>query len=303
MLAHSYFIVSPNQPNEIDKAAATQRQTLPFAWALVAATPQANFHADGGKYYFQVRVGDALALLDRCLAGWNYNSYFRDTLAPIGVFRNWLANNTPDTTVYVNVTELITSSPNSKRDLEELAQLGHRVHVAIEEIEDKEFSNFLKELRKITFPFITIPITGDRQVDLRILSYEVRDTTSIEAEMALQMVGVDRQRALLKAATESIQLRKKDATAAEAASAAASSESNGAGEQPIATTINQAQGAMLLFTANFDDARRLLVDELGCTLQKHSPTRLVLNAHGKEFIVVKIREDRHATEDHRYSEE
>jgi len=302
MLAHSYLILSPNQPNEIDKAAATQRQTLPFAWALVAATPQANFHADGGKYYFQARVGDALTLLDRCLAGWNYNSYFRDTLAPIGVFRNWLGNNSPDTTVCVNVTELITSSPNAKRDLDELKQLGHRVHVAIEEIEDKEFSNFLKELRKITFPFITIPITGDRQVDLRILSYEVRDTTSIEAEMALQMVGVDRQRTLLKAATESIQLRKKE----EAAPAAAAEPSVDA-EQTASLTIPSSQGAMLLFTANFDDARRLLVDELGCTLQKHSPTRLVLNAHGKEFIVVKIREDHHTenhhTEDHRYSEE
>ena len=293
MLAHSYLILSPNQPTDIDKATATQRQTVPFAWGLVAATPQSTFHTDGGKYYFEVRVGDALALLDRCLAAWNYNTYFRDTLAPIGVFRNWLANNSPDTTIYINVTELITSSPNAKRDLDELGQLSHRVHVAIEEIEDKEFSNFLKELRKITFPFITIPITGDRQVDLRILSYEVRDASSIEAEMALQMVGVDRSRMLLRAATESVQLRKKEEDQFP------TTESTVVVEQPAMPPVTER--LMTFFTSHFDDARRLLVDELGCSIQKHSHNRLVLNAHGKEFMVVKVGEDHH-TEDHRYSE-
>ncbi|KXK56969.1 MAG: hypothetical protein IPM61_16040 [Chlorobi bacterium] len=301
MLAHSYLILSPNQPADIDKAVATQRQSVPFAWALVAATPQSVFHTDGGKYYFQVRVGDALSFLDRCLAGWNYNGYFRDTLAPIGVFRNWLGNNTPDTMVHINVTELISSSPNAQRDLEELKQLGHRAHVAIEEIEDKEFSNFLKELRKITFPFITIPITGDRQVDLRILSYEVRDASSVEAEMALQMVGVDRPRTLLRAATESVQLRKKEAPADTTPEPA--TDDTAAAEQAAMSSLPQ--NLMILFTINFDDARRLLVDELGCTIQRHSHNRLLLNAHGKEFMVVRVREDHvaeHPIEDHRYSE-
>jgi len=300
MLAHSYLILSPNQPTDIDKAAATQRQSVPFAWALVAATPQAAFHTEGGKYYFEVRVGDALALLDRCLAGWNYNSYFRDTLAPIGVFRNWLGNSTPDSIAYVNVTELISSSPNAQRDLDELKQLSHRTHVAIEEIEDKEFSNFLKELRKITFPFITIPITGDRQVDLRILSYEVRDASSIEAEMALQMVGVDRSRTLLRGATESVQLRKKEIT-----SAPTSATNDIVAAEQAVMSASLPQNLMILFTINFDDARRLLVDELGCTIQRHSHNRLPLNAHGKEFMVVRVREDHvadHTIEDHRYSE-
>ncbi len=45
---------------------------------------------------------------------------------------------------------------------------------------------------------------------------------------------------------------------------------------------------LTLFTSNIDEARTLLVDELGCTLLKDTHNRLVLNAHGREFLLVQI---------------
>lgn len=297
MLANAYLILSPARPNDIAAAVMTQRQSIPFVWALAEGSPNATLVSEDGLYYFDTAVGDALAVLDRGLAAWNYNSYFRDTLAPVGVFRNWLANYPSETRLYLNITEMIKTSPTPESDLEELGKLSEKVHSAIVEIEGKEFTAFLQELRRLTYPFITIPITGDREVDMRILSYEIRDTSSIESEMALQMVGVDRDKSVLRKATESIRLRKGKVDHAPDA-------------QPVeAAPVSDSRKVLTLFTSNIDDARRILVEELGCSVRRDGRDRLLLNAHGNEFMLVKIgdldldsRFEHHNTgEDHLYS--
>ncbi len=303
MLAHSYLILSPARPDDIASAVMTQRQSIPFVWALASASPNTRLVSDGRTHYFDTTVGDALALLDRGLAAWNYNSYFRDTLAPVGVFRNWLANNPSDTHLYLNISELIQTSPTPEQDLEELRRLPEKAHTAILEIEGKEFSRFLTELRRLSYPLITIPITGDREVDLRILSYEIRNTSSVEAEMALQMVGVDRNGSMLRNATESIKIRSGGSTLPDAAVI----------HTPAAEPAPATEGrkAPTLFTSTFDDARQILVEKLGCRVIRDGRERLMLDANGTEFMLVKLgdvgddlehRFDHHkTTEDHRYS--
>jgi hypothetical protein len=276
MLARSYFILSPATPNDIGAAELTQRQTIPLCWAFALASPNAALNVTKDHIYFSTTVDDALKMLDRGLAAWNYNSYFRDTLAPVGVFRAWLANYPSETRVYVNITELIKRSPNADGDIEELRRLGEKVDVAFGEIEQKHFTVFLQELRKLSFPLVTVPITGDREVDIEILTFEIRDTSSVEAEMALQMVGVDKDGTLLENATQSIRLRK--GKLAETI-------------EPSGVVVPEAQPRIFkLFTSHLDDARQLLVDELGCTLLRNGQNHMVLNAHGREFMLVKIEE-------------
>ena len=276
MLARSYLILSPATPNDIGSAELTQRQTIPLCWAFALASPNAALNVTKDHIYFSTTVDEALKMLDRGLAAWNYNTYFRDTLAPVGVFRAWLANYPSETRMYVNITELIKRSPNGQGDIEELRRLGEKVDVAFGEIEQKHFTVFLQELRKLSFPLVTVPITGDRELDIEILTFEIRDTSSVEAEMALQMVGVDKDGTLLERATESIKLRKGKLAETVA---------------PTGIVTPQPQPRVFkLFTSHLDDARALLVDELGCTLLRDGKNHMVLNAHGREFMLVKIEE-------------
>lgn len=210
MIGHSYLIFSPAEPTDVSAAAMQQRQTIPLAWAFAAASKSSELVRDKGHTYYKTRVADALTMLDRGLSAWRYNSYLSDTLAPIGVFRTWLANYAPDTWMYLNFSELLLNSPSPDEDVAELRRLPEKVMIAFEEIEDKNFTNFLQELRKLSYPLITVPITGDRKIDMQILRYEIRDTSSMEDEMALQMVGVDRDKSMLRSAVESIRLRRDD---------------------------------------------------------------------------------------------
>jgi len=276
MLARSYLILSPATPNDIGAAELTQRQTIPLCWAFALAAPSTALNVTNDHIYFSTTVGDALRMLDRGLAAWNYNSYFRDTLAPVGVFRAWLANHPSETRMYVNITELIKRSPNRDADLEELRKLGEKVDIAFGEIEQKHFTVFLQELRKLSYPLVTVPITGDRELDIEILTFEIRDTSSVEAEMALQMVGVDRDGTLLEKATEAIKLRK---------GKLAETVSPTGVIQPEAT-----RPVLRLYTSHLEDARDLL-DELGCTVLREGKNHLVLNAHGREFMLVKIEQN------------
>ena len=274
MLARAYLIFSPATPNDIGAAEITQRQTIPLVWAFALASAGTSLNVTDDHVYFSTTVGDALKMLDRGLAAWNYNSYFRDTLAPVGVFRTWLANFPSETRMYVNITELIKRSPSAQIDIEELRKLSEKVDVAFGEIEQKHFTVFLQELRKLSYPLVTVPITGDRELDVEILTFEIRDTEDVEAEMALQMVGVDRDGTLLKRATESINLRK---------------------GKPAETSSGEPSGqpalrkALKLFTSDISNAREILV-ELGCTILRETPQHLVLHAHGHEFMLVKIEE-------------
>ncbi len=274
MLARSYLILSPAGPTDIGAAEITQRQSIPLIWAFALASPNTRITADKEQIYFSTTVGDALNMLDRGLAAWNYNSYFRDTLAPVGVFRSWLANNPSETALYVNITELIRRSPDSSKDLEELKKIAEKVDVAFGEIEQKHFTVFLQELRKLSYPLVTVPITGDRALDVEILTFEIRDTSSVEAEMALQMVGVDRDGTLLERATQAIRLKKGKL---------------GEPQQQL-PPAEQPHRHLTLFTSDLADARELLVDQLGCNILREGANRMVLNAHGTEFMLVRIDE-------------
>lgn len=279
MLSRSYLILSPAAPTDIGAAEITQRQTIPLIWAFVLASPTTKLVTDKEHVYFSTTIGDALAMLDRGLAAWNYNSYFRDTLAPVGVFRSWLANHPSETNLYVNITELIRRSPSPDKDIDELRKMGEKVDLALSEIEQKHFTVFLQELRKLSYPLVTVPITGDRAMDIEILTFEIRDTSSVEAEMALQMVGVDRDGTLLEKATKAIQLRKGKLIV----------ETTPLQEQPVEPLKPQPR-PLTLFTHNLDDAKELLVEQLGCNVLRENGNRLVLNAHGMEFMLVKIDE-------------
>jgi len=272
MLSRSYLILAPAGPTDVGSSEITQRQTIPLAWAFALASPSTRLITGKDYAYFSTTVGDALKMLDWGLAAWNYNSYFRDTLAPIGVFRSWLANYPSETAMYVNISELIRRSPTPEADIEELKKIGEKVEVALGEIEQKHFRVFLQELRKLSYPLVTVPITGDREVDIEILTFEIRDTSSVEAEMALQMVGVDRDGSLLERATQAIQLRK-----------GGLAEGTQAPEQPA-----EPHRALTLFTSGLDEAKTLLVEQLGCRILRESMNHLVLNAHGTEFMLVKI---------------
>lgn len=278
MLSNSYLILSPAKPTDIAAAIFTQRMTIPFVWALAVSSSASRFDVENDNYYFSTAVGDALAILDRGMAAWNYNTYFRDTLAPTGVFRSWLANYPSETELYLNITELLQKSPNLETDLEAMQTLGERVRIALDKIEEKDFTTFLHELRKLSFPFITIPITGDRRKDIEILSYEIRDTTSIEAEMALQLVGVDRDTSVLRRATESISLR---TNLPEAGTGNLSADG---------LTQQHTEKVLTLFTNDLDEARRLMTDILQCTVLRDGTHRILLNAQGRNFLLVRINE-------------
>ncbi len=272
MLSNSYLILGSAGPTDIGAAVITQRQSIPLVWAIAVSSPTTQFVEEDGSYFFSTIVGEALNVLDRGLAGWNYNTYFRDTLAPVGVFRTWLANYPSDTPLYVNVTELINASPDPEPDIAALKKIGEIVDGALTEIEDKNFSEFLFELRKLSYPFITVPIIGDRKRDVEVLRYEMRDTTSVEAEMALQLVGVDRDKSLLKQAIKSINLRKEGFE----------QES----DSQIGTTGKH--HPLCFYTTDMEEARELLARELGCTILKETAGHILMYAHGKEFMIVKI---------------
>jgi hypothetical protein len=275
MAANSYLILSPAEPTDIASAAASQRQTIPFVWAISIASPSSRFIEEDGTYYFSTTVGDALAILDRAQTAWNYNRYFRDTLAPAGIFRTWLAGYPSETRLYVNISELILQSPTRAADIAAMHSLGERVRTAIEKIEQKDFTTFILELRKLSYPFITVPITGDRDKDIEILRYEIRDTNDVEAEMALQLVGVDRDKSVLQKATRSIALRQNP------------SDSLAADET---LTHEGSTKVLTLFTRDLDEARHLLVDGLGCKVVQEGSNRVMMSGGGTDFMLIQVGE-------------
>lgn len=272
MLANSYFILGPNGPTDIASAAITQRHTIPLVWAFLTAAEGAKFIEADDNFYFELHVDAALKVLDRSTAAWNYNRYFRDTLAPVTVFRKWLANSLPETAIYINVTELIRKSPTPHQDISSLQQLGGRVNEALKNIEDQEFTHFVNDLRMLAHPFITVPITGDRERDAYILTYEVRDTGSIEAEIALQIVGVDRDKSLLKEATQSIP---------ELLPVEPKSE---------ITTEEEAPPLLTMFApaTETDELKNFFVDHLGYIIEKETPRFLYFDVNGRQLRVVKL---------------
>lgn len=274
MIPQSYLVLSPSSATDVSAAAMAQRHSIPLAWAFAVASPTAELKSEGGNHYFQTRVGDALAILDRGMAAWSYNRYLRDTLAPIGVFRSWLANYPSDTWLYLNLSELVNKSPDPKADLAELRRLNEKVLIALEEIEQKNFSLFIAELRKLSYPMVTVPITGDRRVDTEILSFEVRDTSSIEAEMALQMIGADPSGQILEQAVNSVNFRRTEAPTV---------------DETWTDPVMEGSG-VTLFSSDFPSARTLLVDTLGCTVQHDSHDHMILQSGDVEFMLVRLAE-------------
>ncbi|MBC8144645.1 MAG: hypothetical protein H7X80_03605 [bacterium] len=272
MLANSYLIVGPNEPTNVSNALMHQRQTIPLAWALAVGSPSSKLVSANEHHYFETSIGEALKTLDRSLAGWNYNTYFRDTLAPIGTFRKWLANYPSQSALYLNVTELIRRSIAPETDLEELRRIPEKVGFAHEEIEKKDFTLFLRELRKLSYPFVTVPITGDRKLDVQILSYEVRDTKSVEAEMALQLVGVDRDMTLLSQATKAVHLRGDDVEA----------------DDTWEGVENVPVDACIFFTRDLGSARKLFIDALGMSIVYEHDDHMLIQSDGSEFMVRRV---------------
>jgi len=267
MLSHSYLITGPSQPDDFGAAIATQRQSVPLAWAIAVSSPTTRFHTGEGHYYFATTIGDALAQIDRAMAAWGYNSYFRDVFAPVTVFRRWLADRSSETALYVNISELIMSSPTQGRDIAELRRLQEKVDNALHEIEQRNFSSFISELRKVAYPLVTVPVTGNRKRDVELLSLEMRDTRTVESELALQIVGVDRARTMLRDSIDSVQLR---------------TVPHEVNDEFLQDNI---VGGHRLLTRDIAWARRLLVEELGCAVMRESDTQLILDAHGHEFVV------------------
>lgn len=270
MLSHSYLITGPNQPDDFGAAIATQRQSIPLAWAIAVSSPTTRFHTGEGHYYFATTIGEALAQLDRAMASWGYNSYFRDVFAPVAVYRRWLADRTSETALYLNISELIINSPTQARDVMELHRLQEKIDNALHEIDQRNFSSFISELRKVAYPLVTVPVTGNRKRDAELLSLEMRDARTVEAELALQVVGVDRARTMLREATQAVQLR----TAPHEVS-----------DEFLQDDIVSAHRLM---TRDIAWARRLLVEELGCAVMREDDNHLILDAHGHEFVVEAI---------------
>ena len=273
MLANSYFILGPNRPTDIAAAAITQRHTIPLVWALLSAADGVTLKEADDNFYFELHVEEALKVLDRGAAAWNYNKYLHNTLAPVTVFRKWLENFLPDTAIYINVTELIRRSPTPQQDISSLRQLGGRVNEALKNIEAQQFTHFLNDLRMLAHPFITVPITGDRERDAYILTYEVRDSGSVEAEMALQIVGVDRDKSVLNEATRSI---------AKLVETDDSSET-------VDTELSSPRITVMSQMSDVDKLKELFVDHLGYELERETPRFLYLDANGRQLRVVKLR--------------
>ncbi|MCB0711624.1 MAG: hypothetical protein KDD67_04765 [Ignavibacteriae bacterium] len=274
MLANSYLILGPHGPSDIAFAAITQRHTIPLVWAFLAGSEGARFNKEGNEYFFAMNVDDGLKILDRGMAAWNYNNYFRDMFAPVGVFRQWLQNYRPETPIYINVTELIQRSPTPEQDVESLSNLGEKVREAFANIEEQQFTHFINDLRAMAHPFITVPITGDRERDAYILTFEVRDTASVEAEMALQMIGVDRDKSLLRAATAT--LPKLDAEEDESEILPAKEPRE---DDSFFTTVFAPEGT---------DIKKFFIDNLGMTLDRETPRYIFLEHNGERLKVIKL---------------
>lgn len=281
MLSHSYFILGPNGPLDIDAAAITQRHTIPLVWALLTGATNTRFNDEVDAYYFALNVDEALKVLDRGIAAWSYNNYFRTTLAPVSVFRRWLANNPPETPIYINVTELIRRSPTPVQDIESLKVLGGKVNEALDNIAEMEFTHYINDLRALAHPFITVPITGDRERDVYILTFEVRDTASVEAEMALQMVGVDRGKTLLREATASIEtlLPKKGVVPHDPSPIT---------DATTSTKRTPDEGFTVIYAPQEADLKGFFVDHLGLIVERETPQFLYLEAEGRKLKVVKL---------------
>jgi len=211
MAAYSYLLVSPAKPNETNKYTIRQRQTISFACALALSSPKSELIANPTECYFSSTVADALQIIGRAINAWSYNTYFRDVFGGINAFRNLLSDLPEDSNIYLNITELIANSPSPKEDVAQLRLLPNKMDRALKEIEGKSFTTFLKELRKVSYPLVNVPVTGDRDKDHEILKSEIRGGTSTtEEELTLQIIGMDRDGSLLKKAVDLTKLGKPD---------------------------------------------------------------------------------------------
>lgn len=278
MLVHSYLIFGPNGPTERSKAAAEQRHTIPLAWALLTGAENARFVDKEGRRYFALTVRDGLAVLDNGIASWSYNDYFRSTLAPVVVFRDWIAEQEPETPIYINVTELLKMSPTPERDVESLSKLGAKVREAIDNIEEQEFTHFINDLRALAHPFITVPITGDRRRDAFILTFEVRDTGSVETELALQIVGHDRGKKMLRKAAESVPKLVDDEQGI-------GDDSEVLGVKP---TTEDDTPFTVVYASREADLHSLFVDTLGMELERETPRFSFYEKGDRRLKVVKL---------------
>lgn len=268
MIPKSFLIVSPAAPEQIDKAIASQRQSIPLVWAFAITSPITKLHRQEGLYYFETTVAGALTTLDRAVAAWNYNTYFQDLFAPFGVFRTWLANYPSETKLYLNITPLIASSTTAEKDLDELERLPEKVMIAIGEIEQKDFTLFVQELRNLSYPLVTVPITGHRATDREILALEIRDTPSIEAELALQLVGHDTDKTMYTASVESIRFTKEESPKEEPPKDV---------PPPFA----------ILYATHLDESRNLL-EAMGAAVICEGQGRVTMSTGEKEFLLVDI---------------
>ena len=277
MLANSYLILGPHKPEEIASAAITQRHTIPLAWAFLTGAEKTRFVEENGLLYFALNVSNGLEILDRGINAWSYNAYFDTTLAPVKVFRDWLQNFSPETPLYINVSELIRRSPTPGEDIKSLRHLGERVQEAFSNIEKQQFKHFINDIRMMAHPFITVPITGDRERDRYMLTFEVRDTSSVEAEMALQIVGVDRDKSILRAATHAIPklvLQEEPTTV----TAEQSTESKEESVEQLTT----------VFVPEGTDFKEYFIDHLGMKLEKETLRYVCFELNGRRLKVVKL---------------
>ncbi len=283
MLAHSYLIIGPHGPSDTQAAAITQRHTIPLAWALLAGAEAARFVDNGeNERYFALNARQGVAILDEGIASWSYNDYFRSTLAPVQVFRDWLAGFEPETAIYINVSELMRISLTPEQDIASLSKLGSKVREAIENIEEMEFTHFINDLRALAHPFITVPITGDRKRDAFILTFEVRDTGSVETEMALQIVGHDRGKVLLRKAAASVPKLVPEGT-------------DGGEELPETSPVlatkkhgRHDDSFTVVYAASDADLATLFVEKLGMTLERETPRFCFFEHDGERLKVVKL---------------
>ncbi len=280
MLAHSYLVIGPHRPEDVGSAAITQRHTIPLVWAFLTGAEKARFVEEDDLYYFALNVNDGLGILDRGIKAWSYNAYFHDTLAPVKVFREWLQKFSPEISLYINVSELINLSPTPDKDIESLRRLGERVREALLNIEKQQFTHFLNDIRMMAHPFITVPITGDRLDDVFILAYEVRDTESVEEEMALQLVGVDRDKSLLYEAIKSIPKLVPDENLS-AELIVTAQESDEEKKEPT-------QQLTTVFVPEGTDVKEYFIDHLGMKLERETLRFIYFESEGRHLKVVKL---------------
>ncbi len=269
MASFSYLLSSPSQPTDVNDYLIRQSQTISFACALAVSSSNSELISNPTSCYFKTKISDAVSFVERAIAAWSYNSYFRDVFGSIVVFKDWLKSLPIDSVLYLNITELILNSPTPQEDITQLRLLSSKMERVIKEIETKSFTIFLKELRKVSYPLVNVPVTGDRDKDNEILLSEIRGGTNTpEEELALQLIGIDKNGKLLKAALDSTKLVKDDVDIDK-------NSINSNGELSI-------EPEFILTTTNMKKTLKALKDS-GCLEINSSKEGYLLNLNGTVF--------------------